>query len=295
MHLPELAYEPWAPTRWTLHLYCQVVGKIRLATTPYLNHWWNVTLRLTDRGLTTGRMLAGATAFRIELDLVAHAAIVESPRGRDAFALHDGLSVAEFYAALFGLLRAHGVEVRIWPRSYGIPTIDVRLDEDRTHASYDAAAVERFWTALSFSADVFARYASGFTGKASPVQLFWHSFDLATARFSGREAPPREGANLVERRAYSHEVISCGFWPGDEATRFPAYYTYTAPQPPGLEAVPLHGGSWVPLPSGTHLGVLPYDDVRNAADPGDALLAFLRSAYDAGARTARWPETLLAV
>ncbi len=295
MRLPELDYERWTPTRWTLHLYCQIVGKIRLATTPFLNHWWNVTLRLTDRGLTTGRMLADAVPFRIELDLVGHEAIVESPRGRDGFALRDGLSVAEFYAALFTRLRAHGVDVRIRPRSYGIPTIDVRLDEDGTHASYDAAAVERFWTVLSFSADVFARYTSEFVGKASPVQLFWHSFDLAAARFSGREAPARANANLVERRAYSHEVISCGFWPGDETTRFAAYYTYTAPQPAGLETTRLHGGGWVPLSSGTHLGILRYDDVRNAAEPGAALLDFMRSAYDAGARTAGWSHALRAI
>ena len=295
LQLPPLDYRAWEPSKTTLHLFTQILGKIRLACVPFANHWWNVTLYPQPRGLTTGLMRWDDTFFEIRLDLVGHRAIVSTEGGAvESFKLRDGLSVRKFYRNLFGILRDLKIGVPIHAVPYGVP-VTMPFDEDREHASYDRAAVERWHEVTAWSADVLRSYASDFAGKTSPVHLFWHSFDLAIARFNGKRAPEKPpGTNLVEREAYSHEVIAVGFWPGDPATPSAAYYTYTAPEPDRLTAEPLAAGaSWVPSGSG-HLGVLPYDAVRGADAPEATLLAFARSGYAAGAKAANWDVAALA-
>jgi hypothetical protein len=295
--LEPLPFAAWEPTKTTLHLWCQIVGKIALRSSALRNHWWNCTLRLTAQGLKTELLRSGDTFFDVELDVVDHRAIVRASTAREpaGFALHDGLSVAEFYAALRDALESTGLDVPILAKPYGFPGQSTPFAEDEEHRAYDAAAVRRWWTALAWSASVFERFASEFAGKQGPVQLFWHGFDLALGRYSGRRAAGPPKGDPVQREAYSHEVIAFGFWPGDASVPAPAYYTYTAPEPADLTSMPLEpaGASWAPSGSG-HMGVLPYDVVRTSDDPSAALLAFLRSGYDAGTRTARWDAGALA-
>jgi hypothetical protein len=284
--LPELRLADWRPTKDTLHLYAQVVGKVRLATTAPRNHWWNVPLYVDVRGLTTRRMHHHGTTFQIDLDFVDHATVVRTSDGRaDSFALGDGLAVADFDARLHGALRALGVDVAIRETPFGVP-MTTPFPDDREHAAWDAEHVERFWHVLDWTDTVLEEFSGWFKGKTSPVHLFWHGLDLAVTRFSGRDAPPSE-ADAVTREAYSGEVISFGFWAGDDALGDAAFYSYTAPEPPGLRDEPLVCASWVEAGAGS-LAILPYDAVRTAPDPRTALLAFLQSAYEAGARTAGW-------
>jgi hypothetical protein len=286
MKLPELRLADWRPTKDTLHLYCQIVGKVRLATTPPRNHWSNAPLYVGVRGLTTRRLHHAGTTFEIELDLVDHAAVVRTADGRvRAFALADGVSVADFDARLHTALRELGVDVEIRELPFGVP-MKTPFPEDVEHASWDRGAVERFGRVLDWSDAVFEEFSGWFTGKSSPVHLFWHSLDLAVTRFSGRPAAPLE-ADTVTQEAYSHEVISFGYWPGDDSVGDAAYYSYTAPEPEGLREQPLALGSWRPAGAGS-LAVLPYEAVRTARDPRAALLAFLQGAYEAGARVAGW-------
>lgn len=287
--LPPLPLESWEPTKDTLHLWCQIVGKIRLACTPHRNHWWNAPLYLDVRGLTTRRMHRAGVTFAIDLDLIDHALVVRTHRGDvTRLPLRDGLSVAEFDAALHGLLGGLGIDVPILETPFGVP-MTTPFPEDAEHASYDAGAVHRWWRALDWIDDVFEEFAGRSTLKTSPVHLFWHSFDLAVTRFSGRPAPPME-ADPVTREAYSHEVVSFGFWAGDPRVRMPAFYSYTAPEPPGLRDRPLRpaAASWQALPTGS-MALLPYDDVRAAADSRAALLDFMESAFEAGREG--WPST----
>lgn len=291
MTLPALPYDEWEPTRWTLHLWVQIVGKIRLRSSPHRNHWWNVPLYVTARGLTTRLMRSGGLGFQIDFDFIDNVLIISTETGnRESLALHDGLTVQAFYEWVRAALARLNLDVRIRARPYGVP-IDTPFADDTEHRSYDADAVRRWWSILTFSANVFEEFAGRFVGKTSPVHLFWHSFDLAVTRFSGRPAPPRPNANRVEREAYSHEVISFGFWPGDANTRFPAYYTYTAPEPARLAEISLRpqAAKWVEVSSTSHLGILPFDDVRESADPRSTLLDFLQSGFEAGARQADWP------
>ncbi|MBV8636903.1 MAG: hypothetical protein JO322_02395 [Candidatus Eremiobacteraeota bacterium] len=291
MTLPELPYDEWEPTKWTLHLWVQIVGKIRLRHTPHRNHWWNVPLYVTARGLTTRLMHDGNVAFQIDFDFIDNVLIISTETGnRESLALHDGITVQAFYEWMLAAFARLNLNVRIRTRPYGIP-IETPFELDVEHRSYDADAVRRWWSILTFSAGVFEEFSGRFVGKTSPVHLFWHSFDLAVTRFSGRPAPARPGANRVEREAYSHEVISFGFWPGDPNTRFPAYYTYTAPEPAKLAEARLwpDNAKWVEVSSTAHLGVLPYDNVRESADPHETLLGFLQSGFDAGSLKAEWP------
>jgi hypothetical protein len=289
--LPELHLTDWRPTKDTLHLYGQVVGKIRLTTTPPRNHWWNVPLYVDVRGLTTRRMHHAGTTFQIDFDFVDHLLGVRTmDGGNESFALADGLSVAEFDANLHRALRELDVDVAIREEPFGVPTT-TPFPEDRQHAAWDRDYVERFWRVLDWSDRALEEFSGWFGGKASPVHLFWHGFDLATARYSGRPAPPIEG-HLVEREAYSREVIAFGFWPGDDNLGDAAYYSYTSPAPDGLGDEPLTGGDWVPSGSGL-LAVMPYESVRTSADPKGAVLAFFESAYEAGARLARWDRLSL--
>jgi hypothetical protein len=292
--LPALPLQQWEPSKNTLHLYCQIVGKIRLATTPAQNHWWNVTLRVNPRGLIAPGMRWQDTSFDLSFDLIDHALCVRADRGEtDSFPLADGLTVADFYEQLFTMLAGLGIEVTIRPEPYGVP-MKTPFPQDREHASYDREAVERFWHALVWIDWVFRQFAGWYCGKTSPVQLFWHSLDLAVSRFSGNRARVAANADASTREAYSHEVISFGFWAGDANVRMPAFYSYTAPEPPDLtnRALRPATASWSPVGSSS-LALLPYDDVRTADDEQTTLLAFLQSAYDAGAGAAGWDTDAL--
>jgi hypothetical protein len=285
--LPPLPFAAWRPTKETLHLFTQVVGKIRLRMAPPRNHWWHVALRPSPRGLTTGLVPHGQGAFEIEFDLVDHGVDVRTPAGAARFALRDGLSVAEFYRDLFRHLGTFGIRPSILAKPYDVPFAKRAFAADRQHASYDADAVARFGRVLRWTAAVLERFAGRFRGKSSPVHFFWHSFDLALTRFSGRRAAPIEGANAVTREAYSHEVASFGFWPGDKTMPAPAFYAYAAPVPAGLREEPLRprAARWNP---GSGMAALPYEAVRASRDPEATLTAFLASAFDAARTRARW-------
>jgi hypothetical protein len=292
--LPDIPYAPWRATKDTLHLWLQVVGKVKLALTSPRNHWWNVPLYVDARGLTTRRIPHAGGSLRIDLDLIEHALRVEtSDGGREGFLLRDGLSVAGFHDALMAALGRVGLRVEIDERPFGVP-MTTPFPRDAEHASYDPDAVWRFWRALDRVDGVFEEFAGWSSAKTSPVHLFWHSFDLAVTRFSGRPAPPVPEADPVTREAYSHEAISFGFWAGDERVPMPAFYSYTAPEPAGLTRQPLRPAeaAWNATPTGS-MALLPYDAVRRAPNPRRALLDFLQSAYDAGARTAGWDRGAL--
>jgi hypothetical protein len=284
--LPELHLGDWRPTKDTLHLYSQVVGKIRLATTAPRNHWWNAPLYVDVRGLTTRRMHSAGTTFQIDFDFVDHLLWVETMDGaKESFALEDGLAVAEFDAKLHAALRRLGVDVMILEQPFGVP-MTTPFPEDREHGSWDRDYIERFWHVLDWTDRALEEFSGWFNGKTSPVHLFWHGFDLATARYSGRPAPATDG-DFVSREAYSSEVIAFGFWAGDDNVPEASYYSYTSPEPDLLRDQPLSAGEWVPSGNGS-LAVLPYESVRSAGDPKAALLAFFQSAYEAGARAANW-------
>lgn len=287
-YLPPLRLEEWQATKDTLHLWTQIVGKTRLAHVPMRNHWWNVTLYPSARGLTTRRMPVDAHNLEIEIDLVGHRVWGRTTGSDASFALHDGLSVADFHELLLDMLGNLGVRVAIRAEPFGVP-MTTPFAADRDHASYDADAVARFLRVVQWSADVFEEFGGWYCGKSSPVHLFWHSFDLAVSRFSGKRAERRPGVDPVTAEAYSHEVISFGFWAGDRTNRFPAYYSYTAPEPVGLPRQVLlpRQAEWIAQGNGS-LAILRYDDVRSAAHPKAVLLEFLQSAYEAGASLAGW-------
>lgn len=284
--LAPLPLDQWEATKETLHRYAQVVGKIRLQNAPFKNHWWHVTFYVGARGLTTGPVPYGRGSFEICLNLLDNRLEARTAEG-GAFAFSlDDLPVAEFYRKLIQGLGMLGVETSIDPRPFDLGD-EEPLDRNVFHRTCDAEYARRYWRILVWVAGVFEEYAGRFNGKQSPVHLFWHSFDLAVARFSGRRAPEREGADPVTREAYSHEVISSGFWPGDANVREPAFYSYTSPEPEGLTDQALEPASAIWLPEGG-TAVLTYEDVRLSDDPEKTLLLFLRSAYEAGARTAGW-------
>lgn len=285
MGLPPLPLEEWEDTKETLHRYAQVVGKVRMGLSAPQNHWWHVTLYVTPRGLTTGPVPHAAGTFDVSFDLLENRLMVTtSDDGDFSFGLDD-LPVAGFYERLVGGLGSLGIEARINPRPFDLDD-EHTLEENTIHSTCDLGYVRRYHRVLLWVDQVFKGYAGRFTGKQSPVHLFWHSFDLAVARFSGRRAPERADADAVTREAYSHEVISCGFWVGDADVREPAFYSYTAPEPEGLTDQPLapETASW--QAGGTAL--LTYEDVRGSDRPEETLLAFLESAYEAGAKTAGW-------
>jgi hypothetical protein len=293
---PALVVADWQDTRDTLQLYTQVVGKIRMANTPLLNHWWNVPLYPTTRGLTTSLMPhPTGPSFQIDFDLVASRLDVTTVDGRQGSVALQPTPVADFYDEVMGLLDELGVPTAIWPMPVEIAGA-VPFPDDRTHAAYDAAAVRRFWLALVEMTRVFTAFRTGFVGKASPVHLFWGGLDLATTRFSGRPAPlyPLGAPNCgpqVMKEAYSHEVSSCGYWaggPGEEGT----FYAYAYPEPPGYREsrVTPEGARW-----DDELAefVLPYERVRTASTPDALLLEFLQSTYEAAADAARWDRAAL--
>jgi hypothetical protein len=285
---PSLPLEAWADTKETLHRFAQVVGKVRLAASVRRNHWWNVPFHLTGRGLTTRPM--GDPIFTIDFDFVAHQLLVSSITGQEVSFPLLGQSVASFYQHLMQALDVLGVDVRIaQPRPFDLPDRDRPFAQDTEHASYDPGWVTRYWQVLSQVNLVLEEFASGFSGKTSPVHHFWHTFDLAVTRFSDRRIDQPASVDPVTREAYSREVISFGFWFGDKNFPAPAFYSYTAPEPAGLGEEPLQPAAarWVDQ-GGSHLAVLPYDDVRGQADSKALVLQFYESAYLAGARRAGW-------
>jgi hypothetical protein len=288
---PALPLEEWKDTCATLHMWTQVVGKVRLALTPLVNHWWNVPLYLSARGLTTSAMPCGGGALEIEFDFVSHRLAFRASDGWERSLALAPRTVAEFYREVTRTLDDLGVEARIWPVPVEVPD-PVPFEQDDVHRSYDPEYARRFWRVLSHSDRVFNEFRARFVGKSSPVHFFWGSFDLAVTRFSGRRAPEREGADPITREAYSHEVVSHGFWPGGAAFPRAAYYSYTAPEPEGLKEARI-------LPPRGYYSrelnefVLHYDDVREAASPENALKDFLQSTYEAGANLAGWDRASL--
>lgn len=281
---PAMPYEEWLDTKETFHRFAQIVGKIRLATSPRRNHWWNVPFHLTGRGLTARPMRAGDQQFCVDFDLVRHQLVVDMIDGRSAEFSLVGQSVASFYANLCGILDDFGVDVEIQAVPFDLADM-TPFAEDTKHAAYDAAMINRYWVILSQVAQVLERFAADFCGKTSPVHHFWHTFDIAVTRFTGRKVDPPAEADPVTREAYSWEVISAGFWFGDAERPWPAFYSYTAPEPAGLADVPLwpDWAAWLPS-RGSHLAVLRYEDVRQSDDPVATVLGFLESAYRAGAQ-----------
>jgi hypothetical protein len=284
--LPPLALDEWEDTKETLHRYCQIAGKVRMELSPFRNHWWHVTFYVTTRGLSTGPIPYGDMTFDISFDLLENRlSVTTSDEGEFSFALDD-LPVAEFYRRLFDGLRSLGIEAAINTKPFALDD-ELTLDENTFHRVCKQEYVRRYHRILSWVDQVFKEFSGRFDGKSSPVQLFWHSFDLAVTRFSGKRVSLPEGTDSVTREAYSHEVISFGFWPGDANVREPAFYSYTAPEPEGLSEHPLspEAASWLPE-GGTAL--LTYEEVRNSASPTETLLEFMESAYQAGAKSAGW-------
>jgi uncharacterized protein DUF5996 len=293
---PALPYAAWKDTLETLQLWTQVVGKVRLTLTPWLNHSWHVALYVTARGLTTGPVPADGRDLQIDFDFIDHLLWLRTSDGQSRQLALGPMAVADFYAAVMAALTALGVAVRINEVPNEIPGA-VRFSLDRAHAAYDRGAVGRFHLVLLASRDVFAHFRTGFLGKVSPVHFFWGSFDLAVTRFSGRRAPPHPGGvpnlpDAVAREAYSHEVSSAGFWPGGGATDYPAYYSYAYPAPAGFAEARVRPETafW-----SKDLGefILPYEAVRTAREPEQALMEFLQSTYEAAADLAKWDRAAL--
>jgi hypothetical protein len=286
---PPLPLNEWQDTYRTLQMWTQIVGKIRMALSPPLNHWWHVTLYVNSRGLTTGPIPYPPGLFEIQFDFQKHELSISTSEGNAASRPLVAESVADFYRGVFETLRSLGISVEINLHPQEVPDA-VAFDCDTTHCSYDPLYAHRFWRILVSSAKVFQRFRAKFIGKCSPVQFFWGSFDLACTRFSGRIAPPRKG--VISGPAYSHEVCSAGFWPGGGAIDGPAYYVYAVPQPAGIESQPIRpaAASW-----NTQLSefILMYDDVRRAESPEESLYEFLESTYDVAARLAKWDRSTL--
>ncbi len=294
---PELPYAAWKDTAATLHLWTQVVGKVRLAKTPWLNHAWHVTLYVTARGLTTGPIPDGERTFQIDFDFIDHLMWVRASDGHYRQVMLRPMPVVEFYGETMAALEQIGVAVTINTMPCEIP-FAIAFERDAQHASYDSDAVERFWRILLATNDVMARFRTGFLGKASPVHFFWGSFDLAVTRFSGRKAPRHPGGipHLPDRvavEAYSHEVSSAGFWPGGGGpVDYPAFYSYAYPAPAGFsEAKVKPEAAFFSKILGEFL--LPYDAMRRAPDPDAALMDFLQSTYEAAADLGKWDRAAL--
>ncbi len=295
---PPVPLADWRDTKETLHRFAQVVGKIRLAASVRRNHWWNVPFHLTGRGITSRPMglLDGGPVFTVDFDFVDHLLVVSTLDGRAQSFPLLGQSVASFQQHTLAALAALDVRVEIAvPRPFDLPDSARPFAEDTEHAAYDPARANRYWQVLSQAALLLEEFSAGYSGKVSPVHHFWHTFDLACSRFSGRQVPQTAQADAVTREAYSEEVISAGFWFGDDTFPEPAFYSYTAPEPAGLATDPLSPAAarWVDR-NGSHLAVLRYDDARAAGDPRAAVLAFYESAYRAGATRAGWDLARLA-
>jgi hypothetical protein len=291
---PELAYEAWAPTAATLHMWTQIVGKVRMALTPPVNHWWHVPLYVSGRGLTTSPIPWNERSFEIAFDFIDHRLEVICSDGRTEAMPLKPQSVAEVYAWLMAALGRLGIAVRIWTTPCEVPQ-PIAFDKDVLHRSYDPDAAQRFWRVLVHADRVMKRFRGRFIGKASPTHFFWGSFDLASTRFSGRPAPPHPGSEIlpasVTQEAYSHEVWSCGFWPGAPGVE-PTFYAYAYPEPRGFREAHVMPGS-ARYDEGLGEFTLAYEAVRCSDAPDDALLNFFQSTYDAAADLGGWPRAAL--
>lgn len=288
---PALVWEEWKETATTLHMWMQIVGKTRLALTPLVNHWWNVPLYVTARGLSTGSIPYHDKLFDIEFDFIDHRLLIRMSSGESNFIELRPQSVAVFYAEYWNLLRSLDIEVEINPKPVEVSD-PIPFAEDQQHASYDKESAYRFWCILQRADTLFKRFRGSFLGKCSPVHFFWGSFDLTVTRFSGRLAPPRPGADAITREAYSHEVISAGFWPGNGGFGDPAFYCYAAPEPAGLDKKQVLPAKAFYSPDLKEF-LLRYEDVRKADSPDDAVLQFLQSSYEAAANLAAWDRPSL--
>lgn len=288
---PELPLELWRDTYATLHMWTQIVGKICLALTPRVNHFWNVTLVVTSRGLSTPALPCGERTFNMIFDFVEHQLVVRCSDGAASSIPLSARTVADFYRDTMRMLHELGIDVKIWTLPVEVPD-PIRFELDTVHASYDPLYAQRFWQILLQVSRVMQGFRAGFVGKCSPVHFFWGSFDLAVTRFSGRPAPQRPGADSITREAYSHEVISHGFWPGSGAAQYAAFYAYAAPEPAGFKDARILPADAFYSPEVSEF-ILPYDKVRSQPDPAKTLESFLQSTYDAGARLAQWDRGAL--
>jgi hypothetical protein len=288
---PPLPYDEWESTLDTLHMWTQIVGKTRRELTPLVNHWWNVTLYVAPRGLTTSTIPSGNEAFEVEFDFIGHRLLIETSKGEERSIELRPRSVADFYKEYMSTLRSLGIAVKLhtMPDEFDDK---IPFDQDTKHASYDRKYVENFRRILLSADRVFKEFRAPFLGKCSPVHFFWGSMDLAVSRFSGRRGSLPKGADAMTREAYSHEVSSCGFWPGDRRYKQAAFYSYTMPAPTGFEKEKVRPSAayW-----DTQLGefLLKYNDVRSADSPERAILDFCQSTYEAGANLAKWDRKAL--
>jgi len=291
---PALPFDSWKDTLATLHMWTQVVGKVRLKLCPLVNHWWNVPFYITARGMTTSAMPypeGTPGSIEVQFDFIDHKLSLETNEGRVVSIALAPQSVAEFYKKFMDALAELGVVAKIWTTPCEIPD-PIPFEKDHTHAAYDPEAVNKFWRILVWVDQVLKEFRAGFLGKVSPVHFFWGSFDLAVTRFSGRRAPERLGADSMTREAYSHEVSSAGFWPGGGDIKGPAFYSYAAPEPAGFAESKVRPQAAFYHPQMKEF-LLMYDDVRNATSPKAALMEFLQTTYDAAADSGKWDRKAL--
>jgi hypothetical protein len=293
--LPALPFDTWKDTLATLHMWTQIVGKVRLKLCPLVNHWWNVPFYVTSRGMTTSAMPYARGTIRgtveVRFDFIEHKLWLETSEGRIAAIALQAQSVAEFYKKFMAALAELGVAVKIWTTPSEIPD-PIPFERDHIHAAYDPEAVNKFWRILVWVDPILKEFRAGFMGKVSPVHFFWGGFDLAVTRFSGRRAPERPGADSITREGYSHEVSSAGFWAGGGDIKGPAFYSYAAPEPSGFAERRVRPAAAFYHPQLKEF-LLMYDDVRTAADPKAALMEFLSSTYEAAAELGNWDRQAL--
>jgi hypothetical protein len=288
---PELPYSEWQPTLDTLHMWTQIVGKTRLAFTPMENHWWQVPLYVSPHGLNTSSIPYEEIFFDAEFDFLNDKLMIRTSTGLErAIALYPR-TVADFYKEYMSAVESLGIKLKInpMPMEFADP---IPFEKDTKHASYDKKYVTRLWRVLINCDEIFKEFRSDFIGKCSPINFYWGSFDLSVSRFSGRRAPAKPNANRIEREAYSHEVSSVGFWPGDPRFAAPAFFSYTAPAPPGLEKQKIKPDAAFFSPEMGEF-LLKYDDVRTADKPYQKVLEFCQSTYEAGANLAKWDRAAL--
>ncbi|WP_299823285.1 DUF5996 family protein [uncultured Pontibacter sp.] len=287
---PAMPLQDWEATKDTLHLYFQVIGKIRLTLMPRRNHWWNVTLYVTSRGIGTGPIPYKHYTFEIDFDFIDHQLQLRTSTGlSEDITLQNGLSVSQFYTSVMKALLVLGINVEILARPYDNKST-IPFAEDHEHATYNPEQVNRYWRAMVTIDQVLKEFSGRFYGKTCPVHLYWHHLDLTLTRFSGKSVPVPVNGSTVEKDAYSHEVISFGFWPGDDKVPFPAFYSYTFPSPDGIELESLQPkqAQWANS-NGSPMALLNYEELRKMDNPREELLNFLESAYIAGAQLAGWP------
>jgi hypothetical protein len=290
---PELALKDWKPTYYNLHMWTQIVGKVRLELSPKTNHWWGVPLYIDARGLTTSPIPYGKDVFEIRFDFVDHKLIVDRCDGRRRVLGLEPRTVADFYSEFMATLRSLDLDIAIYAKP--VEVVDpIPFAEDTLYRAYDADAAYSFWRIVTSCDSVFKQFRAWFVGKSSPVHFFWGSFDLAVTRFSGRRAPERPGADAITREAYSHEVISAGWWPGGSGVDGPAFYCYAAPEPAGLPQQKVQPESAFYHPDLKEF-ILMYDEIRKSQAPERMLLEFLQSTYEAAAALAHWDRGELEV